>query len=422
MNKNVFFLVILLVFSFGVNAQKEENPIDSANYNKNNLENKGLIEELKYIKQPGLANAASKIYSAERRYSISGFTEINSVTYLGEKKRGDDLELYYSNLYRFGVYFGYKITDKFIFMFEIQGEFLHDGFRESGTELNFEWIFDYLFHPVFNLRIGNYPIPIGYTNINEEPIAFYSVNRPEVERIISPTQWLGTGIMVYGNFLNNHLEYNLGITNGLDAANMVEGTWIRRGRYHSFGLPESIAGSGKLEFVGREDIKFGVSAYHGNASRGRSLPDGNDFKPKVSLFSGFFGYSWSDISLFGLVLKGSMTQTERIFSFNNQILGEETFGYYGEIRWDIWSKFKSNRNWELPLWIRYERLDTHAKVEKVFNYANFERLNLEIISIGANLRPKKNVVFKGNYQFRKNLAPNTLQESDRLELGIGFIF
>lgn len=422
MKKNVFFLVFLLVFSFGVNAQKEEEPIESANYKKDSLDNKGLIEELKYIKQPGLANAASKIYSADRRYSISGFTEINSVTYLGEKNRGDDLELYYSNLYRFGVYFGYKITDKFIFMSEIQGELLHDGFREAGTELNFEWIFDYLFHPAFNLRIGNYPIPIGYTNINEEPIAFYSVNRPEVERIISPTQWLETGIMFYGNFLNNQLEYNLGMTKGLDAANMVEGTWIRRGRYHGLGWPESWAGSGKLEFVGREDIKLGVSAYHGNASRGRNLPDGDDFAPMVSLYSGFFGYDWSDFSIFGLVMKGSMTQTDRVFSFNNQIMGEETFGYYGEFRWDIWSKFKSNRNWKLPLWVRYERLDTHAAVGTGFDTALFERQNLEIISIGANFRPKKNVVFKGNYQIRKNLASNALQETDRLELGIGFIF
>ncbi|WP_291788237.1 hypothetical protein [Cecembia sp.] len=422
MKKNIFFLIFLLVFSIKGNAQKGEDQNTTDTTKKDNIENKGLIEELKYIKQPGLANAASKIYSAERRYSISGFTEINSVTYLGEKNRGDDLELFYSNLYRFGVYFGYKITDKFIFMSELQGEFLHDGFRESGTEFNFEWIFDYLFHPSFNLRIGNYPIPIGYTNINEEPIAFYSVNRPEVERIISPTQWLETGIMFYGNFLNDQLEYNLGMTKGLDAANMVEGTWIRRGRYHSFAWPESWAGNGKLEYVGREDVKLGISAYHGNANSGRKLPDGSNFAPMVSLYSGFFGYDWSDFSLFGLVMKGSMTQTDRIFVFNNQIMGKETFGYYGELRWDIWGKFNSQKDWKLPIWIRYERLDTHASVGTGFDTEGFDRQNLQILSLGANLRPKKNIVFKGNYQIRKNLVDSPLEEANRIEFGIGLIF
>jgi hypothetical protein len=422
MKRITMFLVLLFGIVTNTYGQKGENQIEHQNNNTDSVETKGLIEDLKYIKQPGLANAASKIYSAERRYSVSGFTEINSVSYLGEKNRGDDLELYYSNLYRFGFYFGYKITDRFIFNSEIQGEFLHDGFRESGTELNFEWMFDYLFHPSFNVRIGNYPIPIGYTNINEEPIAFYSVNRPEVERIISPTQWLETGIMFYGTMFNNQLEYNLGVTKGLDASNMVEGTWIRRGRYHSFSWPESWAGNAKLEYVGRKDVKLGLSAYHGNAGRGKELADGSPFSPKVSLYSAFFGYDWGDFSLFGLAMKGNMTRTENIFTFESQILGEETFGYYGELRWDLWPLLNSNKDWRLPLWVRYERLDTHASISGSFDGFDFERQNLEIISIGANLRPKRNIVFKGNYQIRKNLAINALEEANRVELGIGVIF
>lgn len=381
-----------------------------------------LIEDLKYIKQPGLANAASKIYSADRRYSISGFTEINSVTYLGERDRSGDIELGYTNLYRFGFYFGYKITDRLIFNSEIQAELLHDGFREAGTELNFEWMFDYLISSYFNVRIGNYPLPLGYTNINEEPIAFYSVNRPEVERIILPTQWLETGVMFYGNFLNNQLEYNLGLTKGLDASSMVEGTWIRRGRYHNLAWPQDWAGNGKLEFVGRADVKLGIAGYYGNAARGNNTPAGEPFAPNVSMLSAFAGYNWGAFSVFGLALKGNMSQTDRVFQFDNQIIGEETFGYYGEFRWDLWTVIASERDWKLPLWIRYERLDTHAAVASTFENHAFDRQNLKIISLGANLRPKRNIVFKGNYQFRRNLTTSVIPEANRLELGVGFIF
>lgn len=413
----------LLFFVATYNVHAQQDPVsEEINEKSDSITNTKLIEELKYIKQPGLANAASKIYSADRRYSFAGFTEINSVTYLGEKNTGDDIELYYTNLYRFGFYFGYKITDRFIFNSEIQAELLHDGFREVGTELNFEWMFDYLFHPSFNVRVGNYPIPVGYTNINEEPIAFYSVNRPEVERIILPTQWLETGVMFYGNFLKNQLEYNLGLTKGLDASNMVEGTWIRRGRFHGLEVPRAWAANGKLEYVAQDDIKLGIAGYYGDAGRGSDTPSGQSFNPTVSLYSAFAGYEWGNFSVFGLAMRGSTTQTDRIFEFDNQVMGEETFGYYGELRWDLWSAFKSEKDWKLPIWLRYERLDTHASVASSFENRAFDRQNLEIISVGANLRPKKNLVFKVNYQFRENLSESIIPEANRLELGLGFIF
>lgn len=420
--KNTILLgLAFLVAPYLVEAQ--EDPItQEINEFSDSITNKKLIEELKYIKQPGLANAASKIYSADRRYSIAGFTEINSVSYMGEKNRGDDIELYYTNLYRFGFYFGYKITDRLIFNSEIQAELLHDGFNEVGTEFNFEWMFDYLFHPSFNVRVGNYPIPLGYTNINEEPIAFYSVNRPEVERVILPTQWLETGVMFYGNFLNNQLEYNLGLTKGLDASTMVEGTWIRRGRFHGLEVPRAWASNGKLEYVGKESIKLGIAGYYGDAGRGTETPSGQDFSPQVSLYSAFAGYEWGNFSVFGLAMKGSTTQTDRIFEFDNQVIGEETLGYYGELRWDLWSVFNSEREWKLPIWFRYERLDTHASVASSFENRAFDRQNLEIISVGANLRPRRNLVFKANYQFRENLAESIIPEANRLELGLGLIF
>lgn len=117
-----------------------------------------------------------------------------------------------------------------------------------------------------------------------------------------------------------------------------------------------------------------------------------------------------------------MTQTEQVFQFDNQIIGEETFGYYGEFRWDLWSVLKSRKNWKLPLWVRYERLDTHASVASSFENMPIDRQNLSIISLGANLRPRKNIVLKGNYQFRNNRTETVIPEADRVEFGIGFIF
>jgi hypothetical protein len=74
---------------------------------------KSAIEKLKYKQQPGLALAASKIFFSDRRYSISGFGEFNVVPLQTNVNRNvGDLELYYSGLYRYATFFGYRITNK----------------------------------------------------------------------------------------------------------------------------------------------------------------------------------------------------------------------------------------------------------------------------------------------------------------------
>ncbi|MCC5945954.1 MAG: hypothetical protein JJT94_13565, partial [Bernardetiaceae bacterium] len=172
------FLAIIWSAQAQETASSDIRGVSSDDTTKNQIG----IEKLKYIKQPGLANAASKIYSADRRYSISGFLEFNNVNYMSEKNIGDDIELYYTGLYRSGTYLGYKITDRLIFNSELQLEFVHDRAEEWHFEFNLELLLDYLFSKEFNVRIGNFPVPLGYVNVMEEPTAFYSVNRPELER------------------------------------------------------------------------------------------------------------------------------------------------------------------------------------------------------------------------------------------------
>ena len=87
-----------------------------------------VVEELKYKQHPGLAYAASKIYFSDKRYSISGYGEVNAVKASEDQSAGGgDLELYYTNLYRFSTFLGYKIKPNLIFNFEFLGEFPHDG-------------------------------------------------------------------------------------------------------------------------------------------------------------------------------------------------------------------------------------------------------------------------------------------------------
>lgn len=394
---------------------------------------KKAIPELKYIKQSGLANAASKIYSADQRFALSGFLELNYVNYLGPKSRAsEDIELYYTNLYRSGTYVGYKITDRLIFNSELQVELLHDGFDEFHVEGNLEVIFDYLVNPYFNIRVGNYPIPIGYVNIHEEPTAFYTVNRPEVERLLVPTQWLELGAMFYGN-ITPKLEYIIGTTKGMDAGNFSDGTWVRRGRFIDFSMPQGIAFNSKIQYDANNFL-IGASGYTGNAGNGIQLPDDDEFSggtldAQLSMFSSFAEYRWKDFTFFGLYMHGWLSNTDKIYAINdNRVVGKETQGYYGELRWDVLPSFgvKRKEHRHLPIFVRYERLNTHAGVHDRFSdFSRFEReeADLTIWSVGFNYRPKRNIALKANYQFRDNAFKQaTVEESDRFEVGIGLIF
>lgn len=427
--KSYYFIILIGIFvPFCLQAQHEEAPTSSDTTQAH--EEGGLIPGLKYIKQPGFANASSKIFSADQRYALSGFGEINYVNYNSSipHKGSKGIEQYYSNLYRLGTYFGYKITDRIIFMSELQAEYLHDGFREGHFEANFEATVDFLISPYFNIRVGNYPLSLGWVNVNEEPIAFYTVNRPEVERIIIPSQWLEKGFLFYGN-LFSELEYHFGVTKGMDAAGFTSGTWIRNGRYHSWTQwPESFAMNAKLQYGHEDNVLFSLAGYHGDASAGNRLENGRALSSHLSLLTAVGAYSLGDLSLFGLYSRGWLSGTEQIYQLNNEIVGAETEGYYTEMRYNILPFIKPNSNWKLPVFARYERLNTHKSIqhglqEELYNPDAIADLkDLEIISVGLNVRPRKSMTFKANYQFRRNKIQEGMPEPNQFELGVGFIF
>ena len=100
--KKVSLYILMFCGAFGgVNAQSPDS-------DTNKVADKKLIEELTYQQQPGLALAASKIFFSEKRYSISGFGEVNYVSHQNGPNVGlGDLEMYFSNLYRVDTHAGF---------------------------------------------------------------------------------------------------------------------------------------------------------------------------------------------------------------------------------------------------------------------------------------------------------------------------
>jgi hypothetical protein len=410
--------------------------------NADTVKQEKAIEALKYKQQPGLALAASKIFFSDKRYSISGFGEVNLVNYRGPKNtQAGDIELYYTNLYRYANFFGYRFTDKVIWNSEVQIEYLHDGTREGRIEFIIEAFMDFLFHDAFKARFGFFPLTIGYVNNNDEPVMFYSVNRSEVERIIIPSSWIELGMMFYGNISEN-LSYALALSQGLNSESYLSGTWIRQGREIRLDVPQTLTFNPQLNFTGIENVTLSTSAYLGNSGRG-NVVNGEELKASIALYTGYAQYEKNNFRFTLVGASGTLNETDKIYQLtlqqtgSGQVLGSSVYGYLAEVGYDVLpllrkgKSIQDKKTWfyhsthtKLPVFLRYERLNTHNSIVSSLENELRVQNDLTIWTLGANFNPRENIVFKINYQFRDNKFKNPLvpRESDFVEVGFGFIF
>jgi hypothetical protein len=404
-----------------------------------------IIEELTYEQQPGLPPAASKIFFSKRKYAISGFGELAYVQYLGDKNTAsEDMELFYTNLYRFVLYAAYKPTEWLVLYAEVFAELFHDGFRAVDYEFFPEVFVDFLIARPFNLRVGWAQVPIGYVNNNDEPIMFYSVNRPEVERLIIPSQWIDLGVMAYGT-LAPKLTYMVGLYQGIDGTELLGATWMRRGREMRFNF-RSVSVAAQVNYEPIENLALSVSGVFmesGNRERVTVNGDSQRVRAPGGILSAYARYEIENWTFMALGAVGWMADTDLLFTMTGQtseraeVIGARTYGYYLEIGVDILPYFRRSagdprQTWlyrtnefKLPLFVRYERLDTHNRIDPAL--AGEEpvfRSNLDVVTVGVNFNPRKNLVLKANYQFRRNRARAAYlaDEGDRLEFGLGVIF
>lgn len=396
---------------------------------------------------PGLSESASKIFFSDSWLTFSGYLELNQIIPLkGARDRSsEEIELYYSDLYRFSPFLGLRIFKNVVFTTEIQFEYFRDNDRESEVEWNPEFYFDILFSPKFNVRAGIFPLAIGYINNNEEPILFYSVNRPDVERLIIPTGWNETGIGIYGA-LGDNFHYFLNFTNGLEAKKFKSATWIRGGREVHFNIKD-ISINPQVNYLGLPYTTLSLSGYYGNTGQNEKITINNEvkeIKAPVSLLSGYARFDYHGLRLIGMGVVGQLSETDKIAVLtennngNSQVIGEKVYGYYLEAGYDILKLIFNNKqkveafnhnpnrlfrreNAKFSVFARYERLDTHASIISSLQGLPNDRQNLDIVVCGLNYEPSDMAVIKINYKYLNNRNKSDFDEN-LLEVGIGVSF
>lgn len=442
--RNLLLFSIICMISFSIYAQDEdENQKENEQKEVKKQERKSIIDTLTYQTASGLPIAASKIYFSDSKFTVSGFFESNYTNYRGSKNTSSrDLELYQTNLQRFVSYMAYKPKKWLILYGEIFLEFANDGSNEYDVEYLPEFFVDFLLDEKFNVRVGTHQPQIGFINNNDEPVMFYSVNRPEVERLIIPSQWIDLGVMTYGN-INENWKWSLSAYQGLDVNSLNGATWIRGGREDvlRFNLSNYLINS-SIKYNNNRGLEVGLNGVYTRMDLGEV--DGFSNTSNTILGSTYVRKEWDNFTLMALGSYGKMSNTDGIFAATanengiGEVLGSDVYGYYVEAGYDILPILGLNKTrhekkdgiifksheMKLPLFVRYERLDTHANSNANINSFLVSQSDLEAVTVGLNFNPRRSIVLKANYQFRNNnvLMPDGFREGNRFELGLGFIF
>ncbi|MDO8520048.1 MAG: hypothetical protein Q7T11_07805 [Deltaproteobacteria bacterium] len=333
-------------------------------------------------------------------------------------------ELHYNNpigldtdqmdFHRLVLGLGYDFTD----WLEFRGEL---DFEHAFTEPELEYAYlDFLIKDYFNVRAGSILVPMGVINQHHEPPLFFSVERPEVYRVIIPTSWQEGGAGIFGKFWNG-FEYELYGMSSLNAMGFTGTNGLRAGRGHVAEAPtKDFAGAGRLQYTGVPGLRIGTSAFVGNTGQGNDTIDGGF----LTLIEGDAKYSFQGIDLEGLVAYASLTDagninTARVAAdptFTN-FVGSSMLGWYVEGAYHLFHHLMPDTKHDLVAFGRYEDFNTQQSMPSGF--AGSDANNRNTLTVGLSYLPIPQVAIKTDYMFNWNAAN---AGNDQFNVGIGFYY
>ncbi|MBI4374764.1 MAG: hypothetical protein HY542_07785 [Deltaproteobacteria bacterium] len=340
------------------------------------------------------------------RFHLFGYGELHYNNRIGSID--DDIDFH-----RMVLGLGYDFTDRWNFRMEL--DFEH-AFIEP--ELEFAYV-DYLYRPGLNLRAGSILVPIGVINQHHEPPLFYSVERPEVYRVLIPTTWQEGGAGLYGSLGDIHYElYGL---SSLNATGFTGSNGLRVGRGHVGEAPgRDFGGAGRLEYRGVPGLRVGSSLFTANSGQGNGTIDGGF----LVLAEGDAKYSLEGFDLDGIFVYSHLSDAGAIntvrvaadAAFTN-FVATEMIGWYAEAAYHLFHHLWPGTKQDLVLFGRFEDFNTQQSMPSGFaaNLAN----DRNTWTSGISYLPIPQVALKADYMANWNRANSG---TDQFNLGVGFMY
>ena len=350
----------------------------------------------------------------EERTTIGGYGEVHFNNATGPDTPGR------VNVSRFVVFLAHSFSERLAFRSELELEDARIEGGEEGGEVALEQLYlDYTLSPAATLRAGLVLPPIGIINETHEPPTFNGVERPAFDHDVIPSTWRDIGVGMVGSIPGSSgLNYRVYLLNGLVAEGFSAEEGIREGRQEghdaSFANPSV---TGRLEWA-RPGLRIGGSFWYGGSSADDPALGSGTFDNAVALVSADARYDVGPFMFRGVVANVSISDVEEINSAFGGSVGSRIAGGYVEGAYNLLAALSPASIQRLNAFIRHERYNTQAGVPD--GVTREDALARRITTFGLSYKPVYNVVFKGDYQLRRNRAG--VGEDEQLALGVGYQF
>jgi len=400
MSKKIF-MVVLILLTLKLNAQEEQTK--------------------SYL------NSAEILLKTDGKLKIGGYAEIHLNQVLdSDLHHNTDLDVH-----RMVMLVGYQFSNKTQFISEIEYEHISEVFIEQA-------FIQHKLNTYINFRAGLLLVPMGIINEYHEPTTFNGVERPTIDKYLSPSTWREIGLGFSGTILPASLKYQVYVINGVksfdDEAYMNGKDGFRPGRQKGAkSIMSSPNFSSKIEYFGLRGLNIGVSTYLGKTQT--SLYDGlnrNDESMISMADSSVVALSMIGLdarySIEGWQFRGqfyytSVSNSDEYNEFTRSDaaslndLGSAMSGYYVEAAYNILSLTNKSIK-ELYPFVRYEKMDMHHSVAN--NISKNDAYNKTSFTTGLSYKLEKSVVLKADMQFVKSAADADFSKICNLGFGVMF--
>jgi hypothetical protein len=395
------------------------------------IEEMGSLKEAVYAPEgqyesfSSLGQAASKVYHSKNDLSIGGYGEYRFRKYFDFQnydesdapRANETRNTLESNVVRFIPYIGYRFNDWIVMNTELEFE---DGGARSDNTGNYKYAIvefsylDFLLDEKYALRVGHLLVPMGLTNLNHEPTAFLSADRPTVEMLLIPSTWHTNGALVFGTL--GDYEYYAGAVTMPDAGGFIPGRFIQQGKLGARQFTEDLGFVARVQHD-RGALSLGGSMLFGTSTVSAESRPGVDTghdnpgaEVPVRLMELHASLNMAGWDVQALAAYGTLSGDAKALGAPTAVNGQYiTAGY------NLMDPQSSQR---LLLTGEIERLDLDANGESEFPG------NHRFIEYGAGFAyyPDPRVVVKADYVLRDYDTSAKLADEKLATATLGFIF
>ena len=321
------------------------------------------------------------------------------------------------DFHRFVLLFNHSFSDRIRFVAELELEHAVVS-NETAGELELEQAYvDFLVSRPFNLRAGMVLAPVGIINERHEPPVFHGVERPFVDTVIIPTTWSDAGVGVHGE-LRGGFRYRAYAMAPLNSTGFSADEGFRDGRQKgSESNARSLAGTGRLEYVGHPGLVLGSSFWSGDTGF-RDLR----FETSVTMIEFDGRYRRGDFEARGQYAHGFLNGMGELNASRQRTIGvnpnvaEQIRGSYLEASYFVVPKPAPR---ELAVFVRYENFDTQYRMPS--GYVPLKEFDRDAWVFGVTYFPDPDVAVKLDYTVLNNQS-DVVQAPNSLNIGLGWWF